>query len=97
MVCMCVSSYMRDQKVKPLDHFDVITQLWNHLREAASLGNHEIVQKTVATADNHPQSSVALGHLHSIFEPVQLVCSGNVADDQRGIFCDNFYFIFFPN
>ncbi|XP_025107228.1 helicase with zinc finger domain 2-like isoform X5 [Pomacea canaliculata] len=84
MVCMCVSSYMRDQKVKPLDHFDVITQLWNHLREAASLGNHEIVQKTVATADNHPQSSVALGHLHSIFEPVQLVCSGNVADDQRG-------------
>lgn len=69
-----------------MDHFDVITQLWNHLREAASLGNHEIVQKTVATADNHPQSSVALGHLHSIFEPVQLVCSGNAADDQRGIF-----------
>ena len=84
MVCMCVFSYMRDQEVKPLDHFDVLTELWNQAVEAVPIGATDIIQKVVASPENHPQSSIALEELHSIFPPQQFVCSGSVDPSQQG-------------
>lgn len=84
MVCMCVFSYMRDQAVKPLEHFDVLTELWNGALEAVPLGYTDVIQKVVASPENHPQSSIALEELHNISPPQQFVCSGDVDPSQQG-------------
>ncbi|XP_070186287.1 3'-5' exoribonuclease HELZ2-like isoform X2 [Littorina saxatilis] len=89
MVCMCVFGYMRDQEVKPLDHFDVLTELWNQAVNSALTGRHDIVQKVVASPENHPQSSVALEELKNIFPPQQFVCSGDVDSSQQGHYSHN--------
>lgn len=84
MVCMCVFSYMRDKEVKPLEHFDILTEVWNHIVAVAAVGSHDAVQKAVAVPDNHPQPSVALSHLHSIYQPPRIVCSGAVESAHQG-------------
>lgn len=84
MVCMCVMRHMRDQEVKPLDHFDVLPELWKHIVSASAAGHLDSVQKAVASPENHPQPSVALGELEAICQPPQLVCSKNVDPSQRG-------------
>ncbi|XP_076459401.1 3'-5' exoribonuclease HELZ2-like isoform X2 [Babylonia areolata] len=84
MVCMCVFGYMRDQEVKPLDHFDVVTVLWNQALAAAPFGYTHVIQKVVATPTLHPQTSVALKELQDIIPPQQFVCSGDVDPSQQG-------------
>ncbi|KAK7471580.1 hypothetical protein BaRGS_00035778, partial [Batillaria attramentaria] len=91
MVCMCVFSYMRDQEVKALEHFDVLTELWKHLVSAATTGHQDFVQRAVARPDNHPQTSVAMGDLQAICQPPQLICSGNADPLQRGHYSLNLH------
>lgn len=84
MVCMCVFGYMRDQQVKALDHFDVLSPLWEQALSAVPAGYTEVVKRVVATSENHPQSSVALEELDSIIPHQRFVCSGDINISQQG-------------
>ena len=67
-----------------MDHFDVLTSLWQEAMAAVPMGLVPIVQKMVASSNLHPQSSIALQELHSILPQQQLVIAGEVDPSQQG-------------
>jgi hypothetical protein len=82
---MCVFSFMRDQQLKALDNFDVLTSHWQQVVSAVMSGRADVVKSFVATGEHHPQSSVALEELRAIIPPQRFVCSADVRPHQQGI------------
>lgn len=77
-VCVCMFSYMHEHRVTARENFDILTDTWREIAEAASQGLTHLIQRDAGYLPAHPQVLIARQELLRLIPSEQWVCSGDV-------------------